>query len=268
MSCDEIRVQMPGYWSQALAESEDLAFQAHLAQCEGCRTENARLGAMWRTLIAPADEPGQNMRPRFYAVLDAYRQGAESAPPSGWRERLAAWWPKQPAWQVAIAGGLMVAGLAGGYGLRPSGPPPEMVELKQEVAQMRQMLALSLLQQPSASERLRGVSWAYRAPADDIEVVQALVTAMRTDPSVNVRLAAVDALRAFGANPAVRTDIVEALPKQDAPIVQVALIDLLVDLKNDLKNREAEAPLRQLASNDAVDSGVRERALWAIGELQ
>ena len=96
---------------------------------------------------------------------------------------------------------------------------------------MRQLVALSLMQQQSASERLRGVSWAYQAEPSDREVLGALVTAVNHDTNVNVRLAAVDALRRFAASPETRRAVVEALPSQTTPLVQVALIDLLVDFK-------------------------------------
>ena len=63
---------------------------------------------------------------------------------------------------------------------------------------MRQMVALSLMQEQSASERLRGVSWAMPRAVDDTEVLSALLTTVNQDPNVNVRLAAVDALRIRG----------------------------------------------------------------------
>ena len=59
---------------------------------------------------------------------------------------------------------------------------------------MRQLVALSLMQQQSASERLRGVSWAYQRGTIRREVLAALVSAVNHDTNVNVRLAAVDAL--------------------------------------------------------------------------
>lgn len=129
---------------------------------------------------------------------------------------------------------------------------------------MRQMVALSLMAQQSASARLNGVSWAYRAEPSDTEVLSALISAVDHDPNVNVRLAAVDALHAFAASPVTRKAVVESLPRQDAPLVQVALIDLLVDFRQ----REAAPELRTLASGTAVNDGVKQRALWAIGKLQ
>jgi len=112
---------------------------------------------------------------------------------------------------------------------------------------MRQLVALSLMQQQSASERLRGVTWAYRAEPSDREVLGALVTAVNHDTNVNVRLAAVDALRRFAASPETRRAVIEALPSQTTPLVQVALIDLLVDFKD----RDAATELRKLAAEES-----------------
>lgn len=129
---------------------------------------------------------------------------------------------------------------------------------------MRQLVALSLMQQQSASERLRGVSWAYQAEPSDREVLEALLTAVNHDTNVNVRLAAVDALRRFSASPETRRAVVEALPSQTTPLVQVALIDLLVDFKE----REAAGALKTLAANRDVNDGVRQQARWALEKLQ
>ena len=129
---------------------------------------------------------------------------------------------------------------------------------------MRQLVALSLLQQQSASERLRGVSWAYRVEPSDKEVLSALLSAVNHDPNVNVRLAAVDALRPFAANQTTRDAVMQSLRQQTAPIVQVALIDLLVDLKE----KEAVAELQALSVDSKINAGVRQHAQQAIGKLK
>jgi HEAT repeat protein len=125
------------------------------------------------------------------------------------------------------------------------------------------MVALSLMQQQSAGERLRGVSWAYRVESSDTEVLSALLSTVNNDQSVNVRMAAVEALHSFGASPVTRTAIVQSIPKQSSPLVQIALIDLLVDLKV----TDAAPALKQLSLDPAVDSSVRERAKAALGKL-
>jgi HEAT repeat protein len=119
------------------------------------------------------------------------------------------------------------------------------------------------MQQQSAGERLRGVSWAYRVEPQDTEVLSALLATVNNDASVNVRMAAVDALHAFGASPVTRRAIVQSIPKQTSPLVQIALIDLLTDLKV----TDAAPELKKLSSDGTVDVNVRERAKAALGKL-
>ena len=268
MNCEEARTLLAEYWSQNLEGTQELAFEAHLEVCDACRAETERLGGLWKNLaLLPAEEPGKRLRGRFYETLAAYRQGSESAPRGKWRERLVAFWPKQPLWQMGAAAALLIAGLAGGFELgagKTATAGPEVAQLRSEVNSMRQLVALSLMQQQSAGERLRGVNWAYQVAPSDTEVLAALLTAVNQDASVNVRLAAADALHAFASSPVTRDAVIQAIPRQTEPLVQVALIDLLVDLKE----KEAVPKLRVLASDQAADAGVRQRASWALERLQ
>ena len=254
MTCDEARVQMLG--GATLDGSGEKDFAEHLASCESCRNEVSRIGTLWRSLdLLPLEEPSGQVRERFYEMLGAYRQGLASAEP-----RKAFQW-----WQMAAAAALLAVGLGVGYIVRGNGQPPaEVSQLREEVASMRQLVALSLMQQQSASERLRGVSWAYQAEPSDGQVLGALVSAVNHDTNVNVRLAAVDALRRFAASPETRRAVVDALPSQTTPLVQVALIDLLVDFKE----RSAEGVLKKLAANRNANDGVRQQAEWALEKLQ
>jgi HEAT repeat protein len=98
----------------------------------------------------------------------------------------------------------------------------------------------------------------------DEQVEQALLRAVNHDSNVNVRLSAVDALEKLArANPAVRQALVDAIPVQDSPLVQIALIEVLVQL-----NESNAAPeLRKLAKNAQADESVRQRAQWALDKL-
>ncbi|HEY1754287.1 MAG TPA: HEAT repeat domain-containing protein [Bryobacteraceae bacterium] len=274
MTCEEIESRMAECWALTLSSGQgdheaESEVEEHLAGCESCRTEAQRLGLLWRDLARlPVIEPGSGVRQRFYETLAAYREGAASgavrpfpipalaATPPGW---------KHLVWQIAAGVVLLLGGLGAGYSIRSTQTTnAEVTQLRGEVGNMRQLVALSLLQQQSASERLRGVSWAYRVEPSDTEVLGALLTAVNHDPNVNVRLAAVDALHPFAASPVTRDAVIQALGKQTAPIVQVALIDLLVDLKE----TEAAPELEKVASDSATDIGVRQRAQWALEKLQ
>lgn len=255
MTCEEAQSRMADAWAQTLTDADELALEAHLADCRTCRAEEARLRGTWRDLaLMPADEPGPRLRTRFYEALSAYREGAAAS---------RRWKP----WQIAAGIALLIAGFGGGYLAHRESPTQttQMKELHEEIASMRQLVALSLMQQQgSASERLRGVSLAYQVEPSNAEVLSALVSAINHDSNVNVRLAAVDALRNFASSPITRRAAVESLPQQDTPLVQVALIDLLVDIKD----HQAAGDLRKLAADASVNDGVKQRALWALERLQ
>jgi anti-sigma factor RsiW len=262
MTCEESKRLFADYWSQSLTGAEEIELEAHLASCGECRAEADRLEALWRDLARiPTEEPGVGLRARFYEMLRG--AGAGSAPaPSAARH----WWRaagSSPAlWRIAAGLALLGIGAAIGYAVRSNGS--EIAQLRGEVSTMRQLVALSLLQQQSASERLRGVSWAYRVEPSDSGVLAALLDAVNGDPNINVRLAAVDALHAFAANSLARERVLESLENQTAPIVQVAIIDLLVDLKEG----KAGPELRKLSENASIDNGVRQRAQWALERLE
>ena len=129
---------------------------------------------------------------------------------------------------------------------------------------MKQLVTLSLLQQQNASDRLKGVNWAYRTEQPDTEVLAALLYTVNHDSNVDVRLAAVDALRTYMDSPVARRGLTQALPKQKSPMVQIALIDQIVDMRD----RKAVDALQGLVQQPQVDSEVRQRAQWALARLQ
>ena len=125
---------------------------------------------------------------------------------------------------------------------------------------MRQLLTLSLMQQASASDRLKGVASTVQIDQPGMEVVQALLDTLKHDANVNVRLASIDALRRFGDREAVRHGALDAVPRQTSPLVQIALIDFLAEVAG----RESSATLRSLAEDARLDRVVRDRAASAL----
>ena len=129
---------------------------------------------------------------------------------------------------------------------------------------MRQLVTLSLLQQQSPSERLRGVSWSYQVGQPDSEVLDALLQTLNHDPNVNVRLAAVDALSSFFDRAMVRQGLVQSLAKQNSPLIQIALVDLMIEQREQL----AVNTFRQLEQDKETNQAVRQRIEWGIQQLE
>jgi len=274
MNCELSKLAMPEYWAGNLAEAERVSLEVHLSECGECRREAEEMTKLWREIgLIPASEtaePSRELRARFYQSLGAFQAGLEqSKKPAGPSlvEKLKGWWPKQPMIQFATAMAMLVVGVGAGWYARTPAVKQEdneMARLRTEVGSMKQLVTLSLLQQQSASDRLRGVSWAYRVEQSDTEVLAALLTTVNQDQSVNVRLAAVDALRPFAASPVARKGIVQSLTRQESPMVQAALIDLIVELKE----KPARTSLETVSAGESFNPAIRERAKRALSELQ
>jgi hypothetical protein len=132
----------------------------------------------------------------------------------------------------------------------------EFERLKTEMTEMRQLVTLSLLNQPTAGERLRGVYMSRDIPEPDDRYLAALVNTLNSDPNVSVRLAALDALQRFSDSSNVRTDLVASLPHQTSPLVQISLIDTLVRLR---EQRAVDA-FKTIADNPRSTEPVIKRA--------
>lgn len=263
MDCERIREQLPECLAGRLSARERERVIEHLDTCSGCRGELAHLGAVWRGLEALklADEPDRAMKERFQATLAAFESGLAQGRVATAAPRQ---FPPRWAWQLAAGVALLAIGLVAGRGIEPRpSVTPEIARLQDQVESLHQLVALSLMQQQSPASRIQGVSYAYQIAQPDDQVQQALLYAAGHDSNVNVRLAAVDALDRYAADPNVRRALAATLAAQDSPLAQVALIDLAVK-SND---RDCASELRRLASRPETDEAVRQRAQWAIGKL-
>src|SRR5438128_1660478 len=198
MQCEEVREQFADYVIDGLREPVRLQVEQHLMVCDSCRSEAAELKTLWADLgSVPAAQPGPELRARFDVMLEAYKHGLEQAPAASWWQRLnswlAGWWPRQPVLQFGIALALLAIGISAGLLSRPvpASPQPngEISQLRGELSEMRQMVALSLMQQQSASDRLKGVSWSSQVQQPGREIVAALLDTLMHDSNINVRLA-------------------------------------------------------------------------------
>jgi anti-sigma factor ChrR (cupin superfamily) len=267
MSCERIREQIPEVLAGRLDKNAREQLVEHLEGCAGCRAEVAEFNAVWRgmeTLKAESDDaPQAAAKARFHEVVAAYEAGMAAA--NTGKAKVVAF-PSRPAWRIAIAAGLLAAGIFAGRHLQSGGGAgnPEMAQLRGQVEGLRQMVALSMLQGQSPSARMRGVTYSEQISQPDRQVLEALLQAVNHDSNVNVRLSAVDALQKFAADPELTKAMVDSIPVQDTPLVQIALIDMLVQLNA----RGATADLGRLAKNLQLDEMVRQRAAWAMRKLE
>lgn len=213
------------------------------------------LRRIWEALDRlPEEQPGPALRQCFYRMLDEEAERAPRKRPvrKSWREVLSTLLPQPVRLGVAWALPALVVGILLGGRVPGSEKRGEISELRQEVRSLSRVVTLSLLQQESASERLKGVSYGRSTGPTDERVLSALLAAVTEDPNENVRLAAIDALAGVVERPRVQRTLAESLPRQPSPMVQIALVDLLAEAPG------ARPLLSRVAENPEVDPTVRD----------
>ncbi len=131
------------------------------------------------------------------------------------------------------------------------------------VQTMKNVLALSQQPKTSASERIQAVNQSYELDRGDEALTQLLINTLNFDANVNVRLAASQALLRFENEPGVREALIQSLPIQTDPNVQITLIDMLVAIKEKRAVRE----MQRLARSQQTIEAVRVRAEEGIKRL-
>lgn len=207
-------------------------FAEHMEACPRCRALMELWQGLDRLLLEPPDPAlGQRFRQRL----------AQVQPP-----------PKRQSWFLPLAAAaLLLAGVAvgAGYSLRL----PESGRTRDDA-----------LHRGSTSERLQAIALVAPSPAAGDQLLEALLERVAQDPSTEVRLSAVEALYLFGSEPDLALRLETSLQRQDRPVVQLALVDLLAALR---ERRAAEA-LRRLVREGHLGPAVQRRAQSRLKELR
>jgi HEAT repeat protein len=96
-----------------------------------------------------------------------------------------------------------------------------------------------------------------------MEAIHALLFTINNDPSVNVRVQAIEALKRWGDNERVREGLVQAITKQESPIVIIELADAMIELE--LRNGAVE--FERLLQERELDYSVQQKLQSSIAVL-
>ena len=269
MNEGHVEEYLHAYVTGNLARELRLRVERHLGTCQHCQHERTSLEKIWNSLGEFPDAiPGEGVSTKFHDMLSAYQgsiEGKSAVPPktfiSNWIAHMRA---KKIAFQIAVAVVILVIGMTIGYQLRTNEKNAgELTQLKEDVHEMRRSLAISLLHEQSASERLRGVSWSSRIEDPDPGIINALIEALKHDPNINVRLAALDALSRALDRSSVKEELIKELPRQASPLVQISLIDLMVQTHE----KKAVDVLERMAEDERLNVTVKDHLTKALKEL-
>ena len=263
MDCKEIQVVMIDYLDRALGAETSAAVRGHLIGCEECRKEVEELREL---MLAMGDQemrqPGAGLRENFQVMLQS-ELNMETAddlvrgPREGMGEKAGV--KARIGWMAAAACILLFGGMWIGTMLvsrKASDVPGQLGAMQKEIKEMKEAMLFSLIDNESASQRIKAVGYAEEILNPDQKVLQVLVSTLNHDKNVNVRLAALYSLATFADSRQVRDSLVTSLPKQTEPLIQVMLINLLAEKKDS----RANGTIREIISNKNTLPAVKDAA--------
>lgn len=243
-----------------ISENEEKALDQFLEANPEVASEFKELQQTWDLFEEiERPEPSPAMDARFEGMLAAYTHKQQEARPN-----VLDWIVAQmtKSWQVGLAA--LVMGLFIGWWMLPSqNQQKDIQQLSDEIQSMKEMMMLTLIEQPKAQERIRAVNMAAELPRADEKVVNALITTLNNDENVNVRLASLESLVRYVDQPNVREALVGALTMQESPLVLIAIADVLVAIQE----KSSVETLEQLQES-AEDEFVKEKLNESIKTLK
>lgn len=209
----------------------------------------------------PVPEPGDEMKKQFHRMLE--REKARMAR----RKRVPVTLfqlnrtRKYPALFPNLAYGVLILllGIILGNWVVPGGQErSRSARMMEEIQDLKKMMTLTLFEQGSASDRLKAVSYTSELSSPDDTVIEALLKTLNNDPSVNVRLASLEALIPHVEEPEVREGLIRSINMQDAPLIQVTIAELMIRMKENRAVPELEKLLKRRDLNETVEEKLKE----------
>ncbi|HMV10528.1 MAG TPA: HEAT repeat domain-containing protein [Cyclobacteriaceae bacterium] len=256
MEREKLESMLIDYIDGTLNEKECREVEAELERSEIARALHDQLKeVMVKMGSAPQLEPGEALRRGFDHFLSqeiARKPESRSVKMVPMFYRIAA--------GIVI---LMVTGVAAYWIRRDLQNQDRLAKMERELEKYKKQMMGMLNNEFSPSQRMQGVSVAYEIDKPDDEIVNALVSTLNNDPNTNVRLAALDALGQFAKEKQVRKELIKSLSTQKDPVVQIALIQLMVKMKE----KGVVKQLERMTKDTKTMKAVRDEAYSGIFKL-
>ncbi|SFP93357.1 HEAT repeat domain-containing protein [Parafilimonas terrae] len=262
MQCYEAESLLIDYLDAQLHPNDKAPLERHLKECAQCRQALEE----YRQIFAGIQndkikKPGPALREKFESMLQSELNIEATANIVNKHEEKSAAVKSinryALLYRIAASIILIVSGFFIGTTITNNKPGNgQVAELKSEVKEMKETLTVKLLNEESASERIKAVSYADEITDPDNKIVTALITTLNEDNNVNVRLAALYALAKFSNNNKVSDALVASLGKQTEPLMQIALINILTEKKE----TKAKAPIQEILKDKNTLPPVKEIA--------
>lgn len=211
-------------------------------------------------------QAGDKMTENFYRMLENYKRDVKARHGFPGDLIIQICKPRFRRFIVRIAAGivLLFVGWSLGFWSAPKKNYDERLDyMSAEIRQMKEMVVLAELNQQSPNERIRAINEIKAYGTVDEYTIAMLFNVLSGDSNTNVRLVAVEALVAHADRTSVRQGLIQSLDQQDSPLVQLALTDAMIRLKE----KQAVGRLRDMLEKEDLNYVVRTRIEESLNVL-
>ncbi len=252
-----------------LTDDEKLALLKAASENQELARELIEVQNTWTQLNkyeAPA--PAASMDEKFQDMLMAYK----TRPPrfslvnalkniSDYFQHI---WPTHTAARTAMASLLVLVVFFAGYWFSyQKSHTAEITRQYDQIKELQTNMMLTLLAQKSPVERLKAVSISQDLKEINTNVIEALLNTLNQDDNDNVRLASLEALITYAADPRVREGLIMAISHQESPLVQMALAETMVELQE----KRSVGPLKDLLKSGNTPEEIKDKIQESIDIL-
>lgn len=253
MKCNTFEEQLIDFIEDLLSEDMKRKMQAHVATCPKCQQEIEQMRELLGVIDAtPVSLPSKNVSLRFEQALEKEKTNTKVV-------------PLQPKSNqntfLRIAAGVVIVIGAYFIGQYQSNKYHQELLAQQKIEKENNLLAL--LDNQSASKRIKAVSNAESYTPADTKIIEAIINKLNTDKNINVRLAAAEALYKFSSLEMVRTALIKALETEKEAIVQIELIQILAKIQE----KRALKPMQKLLQNKETPTYVKQELQYNMPSL-
>lgn len=249
------------YIDKELSPDEHKMVELQIAQSSEWQKAYTDLKFLLETMDKQVElEPSKQLSQNFYQFLQKEEIPVEE---SATQKNIGfSIWKSE--WQIAAAVAILLIGV--GFGTlwqHNKLQQTELQQLREEMVVTQKMLVLSMLDQSSASSRIKALNISTEKTQMDPQILDAFMHTLMHDENVNVRMKAAEALAEQSNQKYAIAALIKALKTANSPELQITIIDILVELKA----KDAVGEFHELLQQDTLMDLVKTKAAYGVDAL-
>jgi len=259
MNTDTINILIQKFQEGNLSAKENAMLEQFIDSGEVQLEDLEGLNSLHQKLeLEIAEVPTQPMREIFYQNLEKEKNTLP-----GENETMnisSSWWSnfftQKINWSLGLA--LLFGGMLLGNFINP-GQSEQINDLANQLQETQETMMSTLLEKKSSTERLKAVHISQEMNGVSEKVINMLLKTLNRDPNVNVRLAAIETLSNYAEKPVVREGLIKSIQNQQAPMVLLALAELMVILEDERSIEEFQELMNRTEVPQEIQNELNEK---------